>query len=168
MLRSLLSRRLIAKIPRFFGQSDRISEDFIKSMIGKEKKIKEEAEFLNRGETVEYSAKERHPIKRAHNEIDKQAIFENPPNEEEKTKKKLQKDQTINFEPIKLASEPGRLIETQYGVLKVPDRFEISKLSNLYFLVNSSNINYVMKVLNNDSKGLLLFPYVSSALLDCL
>ena len=81
-------------------------------------------------------------------------------NEEDKKEKEklIPRGQEINFEAIRVVSEKNKLIETQYGVLRLPDFMKMSSLTNIYYLVNSSNVNYINRVLKNDKGGLLLFP----------
>lgn len=72
--------------------------------------------------------------------------------------KGIPRGQEINFEAIKIVSEKNKLIDSQYGVLRLPDFMKMSSLTNIYYLVNSSNVNYINRVLKSDKGGLLLFP----------
>ena len=90
-------------------------------------------------------------------------IIEEPNNKQGKEKtNKIPKNQIINFEKVKIFSEANRLIETQYGTLKIPDSFKLSSLTNIYYMVNSSNINFISSVLRKDKISLLLFPPVET------
>ena len=90
-----------------------------------------------------------------------QVEFEEKGEEESgKKTKKIQKDQEIRFEKITVLSEKDSLVRTQYGNLLLPKEIAVSKLSNIYYLVNSSNINYIMSILFKDTQGLILFPSV--------
>jgi hypothetical protein len=86
--------------------------------------------------------------------------------EESSKRAKVPKEQEIIFETVKVLSEEKRLIETQYGVLRVPDYIRFSTLSNIYYLVNSTNVKYVKTVLKNDIGALLLFPPVRRSHLE--
>ena len=173
---------------RLFGHRDRVSEDFIRQVIIKEKTTRHEA---NQGDSVDgenvdgievIPKRERSQgIKRGREEFGKVAraggrdvkasfVIEDPIEDEsgEKKMKPLQKDQVIHYEPIKILSESNKLIESQYGALKLPAFFKLSSLTNIYYLVNSSNINFILKVLKNDKTSLLLFPHVITINLDYL
>ena len=90
-----------------------------------------------------------------------EGTIEDGQEQKEKPEKEIGRDQFINFEPVKVISESSRLVQTQYGVLRVPQMFKMSSLTNVYYLVNSTNINFVKGVLMNDSGALLLFPPVN-------
>ena len=83
--------------------------------------------------------------------------------EEQADSKRIPKQHEIIFEKITVFSEEKRLIESQYGVLRVPNQLRLAKLSNIYYLVNSTNVKFVKKVLKNDPGALLLFPPVRPA-----
>lgn len=151
---------------RFFSQPSSVSEDFIKRVIATDKATRQEPR-----------AKPEPPKKREdrENRVATTASTETENHftvEEEKTtdnrRSKITASQKINFHPIKVLSEADHLIETQYGALRIPDKFKMSSLTNMYYLVNSSNVNFVLSALKKDKVSLLLFPPVTSTLLEHL
>lgn len=83
--------------------------------------------------------------------------------EEQGGTKRIPKQHEVSFEKVQILSEEKRLIESRYGVLRVPNQIRFAKLSNIYYLVNSTNVKFIKRVLKNDSGALLLFPPVSPA-----
>lgn len=149
---------------RWFAQTSTVSDAFIKKVMEADKQIPKE-----KSSTTEKLVQRRENLntmeKVNFKEVQQTQTVEDPREESEKknSKDKINKYQMINFEPIKIVSERDSLIETQYGVLRIPDKFKLSTLTNIYYLVNSSNINFVMSVLRKDKISLLLFPPVTSS-----
>lgn len=179
------SRTLVA---RCFGYQERASKDFIKKVVSETKtnskpRFARESQPGDRstkrnftphteegGEKVVKSQRKSKPVTdevqpsgetAAANIPTAEGTIEDGQEQKEKPEKEIGRDQFINFEPVKVISESSRLVQTQYGVLRVPQMFKMSSLTNVYYLVNSTNINFVKGVLMNDSGALLLFPPVN-------
>jgi len=161
---------------RFFSYRERVSDEFIEKLAskaqGKETIKKEKPTRTERSTSTNSEAKEKKTKTKVESEVVKTDI--NPPKndgytiedpevetkEREKQKKRLQEGQEITFQPVKVLSIPNKIIDTQYGPLKLPNKFNPESLSNIYYLVNASNINYIKSCLHNDIKSLFLFPPV--------
>lgn len=178
------SRTLVA---RCFGYQERASKDFINKVVSETKptekpKFARESQPGNRTkkqtfttqteEGSEKALKGRRKSKPETNEVlssgettpanipTAEGTIEDGQDQKEKPEKEIGRDQFINFEPAKIVSESSRLVQTQYGVLRVPQMFKMNSLTNVYYLVNSTNINFVKGVLMNDPGALMLFPPV--------
>ena len=183
--RSLLGGASRTLVARFFGYQERASKDFIKKVVS-ETKPTDKPRFSRESQTgdsskrqkftphkeegAEKTIKGRRKSKAETNEVQAtgetaaaniptaEGIIEDGQEQKEKPEKEIGRDQFINFEPVKVVSESSRLVQTQYGVLRVPQMFKMN--SHVYYLVNSTNINFVKGVLMNDPGALLLFPPV--------
>lgn len=165
-------------IGRAFSYQERASKDFLKQVVSGSKPTRDTQEARHRSPKTTQSegdvdtGKELQTSRTAERrlksrKVDTEALAEPNSNAtiedlqpQSKEPKEISREQFINFEPIKIVSEVNRLIQTQYGVLRVPNTFKLKTLTNVYYLVNSTNINYVKTVLMNDSGALLLFPPV--------
>lgn len=154
--------RLPRGLTRFFSQNASVSEDFIKKVISSEKLIKRDGKASPEPNLITEKP-EKHTIQvRKETEVRDGSILEDPTSEQDgqSKKRKISRSQNINFEQIKVESAENHLIASHYGTLRIPDAFKISTLTNIYYLVNTSNINFICGALRKDKISLLLFPPV--------
>lgn len=186
--RALLGGAPRTLVARCFGYQERASKDFIKKVVSETKptdkpRFARESQHGDRPKKHHFTphkedggekvVRERRKSKPDANEVQPRAetaaeniptaegTIEDGQDQKEKPEKEIGRDQFINFEPVKVISESSRLVQTQYGVLRVPQLFKMNSLTNVYYLVNSTNINFVKGVLMNDPGALLLFPPVT-------
>ncbi len=69
-------------------------------------------------------------------------------------------EKLIHHEKIEFVDEARNVIKTQYGNLQIPPFYMNKynrKLSNLYYLSNSTKTNFIRKIFKEDKNGLMLF-----------
>ena len=69
-------------------------------------------------------------------------------------------DKTICHEQIEFFDANRNVIKTQYGDLQIPEylmKKYNNKLSNLYYLTNSTKTNFVRKIFKEDKNALMMF-----------
>lgn len=158
---------------RQFSYKERVDDDFYQAFAKVKQEMESpEAKPKKRGRPPKHtkmSADELVDNLKAFHEVkteDFEVLVEDPeepasdsnPKRSKRKQKEVPFEQEIRSEAIKVASEANRLIHTQYGVMRVPESLKFHKLSNIYYLLNTSNLNFIMKILKNDPGALLLFP----------
>jgi hypothetical protein len=118
-----------------------ISEEYLRNMLRRAEKSKLEDETIIVEDTVEEKAQP--------------ADIQIKP-----SKKSDAPEKVIYHESVQFFDESRNVVKTQYGDLQIPDHYMKkynNKLSNLYYLTNSTKTNFVRKIFKEDKNALMMF-----------